>query len=183
MQNQKIRILSLAGWQNSPDGHWQTIFEAKYSAKRVQQKNWMHPDADSWVEELEKEVVAAQTKNLVIIAHSLGCTTLAKWASKSKNTNKVLGAFIVAPPDINRSDMPEEIVGFRPEVEQELPFPSIVIGTDSDPYCSLERLSEITRLWGSKFVQSESHGHINVESGQGPWPEGEKLLSYFLSEL
>jgi hypothetical protein len=36
---------------------------------------------------------------------------------------------------------------------------------------------ELARAWGSRFVLLDHAGHINADTGFGPWPEGESLLA------
>jgi hypothetical protein len=31
--------------------------------------------------------------------------------------------------------------------------------------------------WGSRFINAGALGHINLDSGHGPWPQGEILLT------
>ena len=66
------RILLLPGWQNSGPAHWQSRWEVLYGDLRVEQHDWMHPLRGDWVMRLD-EVVQAQTGDVVLVAHSLGC--------------------------------------------------------------------------------------------------------------
>ena len=38
------------------------------------------------------------------------------------------------------------------------------------------------RAWGYEFVRLQNAGHINIESGFGPWPLGLALLQSLLGE-
>jgi hypothetical protein len=57
-----------------------------------------------------------------------------------------------------------------------LPFPSIVVASTDDPFVSLDRATAFSTAWGSRLVVLERAGHINADSGHGPWPEGRRLL-------
>lgn len=57
-----------------------------------------------------------------------------------------------------------------------LPFPSILVGSENDPYMTAAAAGELARLWGSRFFNAGAVGHINTDSGHGPWPGGEALL-------
>jgi hypothetical protein len=59
---------------------------------------------------------------------------------------------------------------------QRLPFKSVLLGSQNDPYCSLERARAFAHAWGSEFVDYGRAGHINAESGLGDWPDGHALL-------
>jgi predicted alpha/beta hydrolase family esterase len=55
------------------------------------------------------------------------------------------------------------------------PFPSIVVGSSNDPTVSIGRAMLFAYAWGSRFVHLRDSGHINVASGFGPWPDGQRL--------
>jgi predicted alpha/beta hydrolase family esterase len=57
-----------------------------------------------------------------------------------------------------------------------LPFPSVLVASENDSHLEWERAQWFARHWGSRLVNLGRAGHINVESGFGPWPEGEALL-------
>jgi len=57
-----------------------------------------------------------------------------------------------------------------------LPFQSIYLASQDDPYCSLVRAREFAQHWGSEFVNIGPRGHINADSGLGDWEAGHKLV-------
>ncbi|CDH45615.1 MAG: alpha/beta hydrolase [Candidatus Competibacteraceae bacterium] len=57
-----------------------------------------------------------------------------------------------------------------------LPFPSALVASANDPYLELDRAKQLAQHWGSRLLNLGLAGHINVDSGFGPWPEGEALL-------
>jgi predicted alpha/beta hydrolase family esterase len=67
-------------------------------------------------------------------------------------------------------------VGFAPVPLEPLPFASIVVSSDNDPYVALDRAREYAAAWGSTLHVLPGAGHINAASGHGPWPEGFALL-------
>ena len=44
----------------------------------------------------------------------------------------------------------------------------------------LDGAKALARSIGSRFINAGSAGHINVDSGHGPWPEGEALSQELL---
>jgi len=168
-------VLLLPGWQNSGEGHWQTLWEAEHSYQRVEQHDWMRPLRGDWSARLEEVVVDARG-SVVLVAHSLGCILTAWWAAHSQHTGKVRGALLVAPGDVERADLAEQIPGWAPIARQRLPFPSVLVGSRDDPYCSFERAEAFAQAWGARFIDAGARGHINAESGLGDWPEGQALL-------
>jgi len=175
------RILLLPGWQNSGPGHWQTIRESIHGDRRVDQHEWMRPLRGDWSARLEEEVLAAPGP-VAFAAHSLGCILVAAWAAHSRNTHRVRGALLVAPGDLERDDLRQMIPGWAPIARQPLPFPSLMIAAQNDPYCDAVRSRDMARDWGSLYREVGARGHINSESGLGDWPEGRALLNDLLKE-
>ena len=56
-----------------------------------------------------------------------------------------------------------------------LGFPSIVVASADDPWLRLTRAGWWADRWGSRFLCLGNAGHINIESGYGPWHEGLQL--------
>jgi hypothetical protein len=112
----------------------------------------------------------------VLVAHSLGCHLVAAWAAHSQLTARVHGALLVAPPDIERDDMPPNLHAWRPVLRRPLPFAAIAVTSDDDPYSAPERSVRLVRDWGARQVGVGALGHINGESGLGDWPAGRALV-------
>jgi hypothetical protein len=63
-----------------------------------------------------------------------------------------------------------------------LPFPSIVAASTNDPYMTAERARLLAGAWGARFMNVGACGRINVRSGFGPWPAGERILNELISD-
>ena len=173
-----LQVLILPGWQNSGPGHWQSLWEVEYGYTRVEQHDWMRPLRGDWIARLE-EVLIEKAKaggKLLLAAHSLGCIQVAAWAEHSHNTALVQGALLVAPGDVEREDIREQLPGWTPISMRKLPFPGILVGSRNDPYCSFERAQTLAAAWGARFTDAGPAGHVNTESGLGMWPAGHSLL-------
>ena len=173
-------ILLLPGWQNSGAAHWQSRWETLYGDLRVEQHDWMRPLRGDWIARLE-DVLLAQPGPSVLVCHSLGCLLTAAWASHSRNTHLVAGALLVAPGDPDQADLQAALKSWSPVPAQRLPFPSLLLGSQNDPYCSLARAQGFATAWGAEFINFGARGHINAESGLGDWPEGRGLLARLLA--
>ena len=57
-----------------------------------------------------------------------------------------------------------------------IPFPTIVVASDDDPYVSLERARLFAASWQSELVIVPGAGHLNSDGGLGDWPDGLALL-------
>ena len=174
-------VLLLPGWQNSGPDHWQSRWEARHGYVRVEQHDWMKPLRGDWMAQLEEAVLAAPAA-VVLVAHSLGCILTAAWAAHSRNTHRVKAALLVAPGDPEREELRAALKSWSPVVLQRLPFPSVLLGSHDDPYCSVQRAQAFAQAWGSAFVDYGHAGHINAASGLGDWPQGHEILMQLVRE-
>lgn len=170
--------LIIPGLGNSGPDHWQTFFEESGSNfYRVEQQEWDAPDCEDWVKTIDHTIRQFDPSTVVLIGHSLGCTTIAHWASGHQT--RIKGALLVAPSDIEQPVYTFPASGFAPIPLLTLPFPSIVVASEDDPWVSVERAKFFASNWGSGFVNIGKAGHINVSSGYGPWKEGLAILEQF----
>ena len=169
------RVLLLPGWQDSGAAHWQSRWEALHGFRRVQQDDWLWPRRGDWLARLD-EVLLEDATPVVLVAHSLGCLTVAAWAAHSRHTARVRAALLVAPPDIERDSAPPQVQRWSPIVRQRLPFASLVVASSDDPNCDVTRAASMAADWGSQWLLLGAHGHLNGESGLGDWDDGLALL-------
>jgi hypothetical protein len=184
MRSSDCDILIVTGLGDSGPDHWQTRWEHQLStARRVPQASFDAPVRDAWVASLAAEVAGA-TRPVMLVAHSLGVPLVAH-AAPALAPGRVAGAFLVAPPDLDDpARCPPGIdPAFAPLPRDPLPFPSVLVASRTDPYCAFERAGDIANAWGSAFVDAGDAGHINMESGHGPWPEGLMRFAGFLRQL
>jgi uncharacterized protein len=173
-------ILMVPGYTGSGPAHWQTLWEGDFpGAARVVQRSWTDPDPGAWTRALA-EAVLAMAEPPVLVAHSLGCLTVARWAAEEPVV-RVAAALLVAPPDVERGDTPPELRPFAPVPTKPLPFPCVIVASRDDPYASFERSAAFAESWGGRLVDAGMAGHINSAAGFGPWPEGERLLRELLA--
>ena len=166
----------LPGWQNSAEGHWQTLWENYFGDQRVQQHDWMTPRRGDWMAQLDVAVAEHPAPKLLLAAHSLGCHLVAAWAAHSQYTAKVAGALLVAPPDPGRDDWPPVLPSWRTPVLQVLPFPALLLSSTDDPYDPTGRAADLASAWGATHVSLGMRGHVNADSGLGLWPQGRAFL-------
>src|ERR1035437_8300760 len=88
----------IPGLGGSGTDHWQTYFETTQdNFQRKSQKDWNHPNIEEWAANIEKAIEGYDPETVVLVAHSLGCLTVAEWARRFNGNIKP--AFLVAPPD------------------------------------------------------------------------------------
>ncbi len=175
-------ILIIPGYQNSGPDHWQSRWQAKLStARRVEQAEWSKPLRADWTAKVAEAVNEAE-KPVVLVAHSLGVAAAVQAVPEFRKP--IAGAFFVAPPDVANPEIrPRHLMTFGPYPRDPLPFPSLVVASRNDSFGAFEVVEDIAAAWGSLFIDAGEAGHINAESGYGPWPEGSMAFAQFLSRL
>lgn len=178
IDDRKPLCLIVPGLDNSGPDHWQSIWEARRGdCRRVDLGCWSEPDRRIWTERLDA-ALAMTDGPILLVAHSLGCLTIAWWALGADHAKleRVRGALLVAPPDVDASDAHPFVRRFAPAPGRVLPFPSILVASRNDRYAAFDRLEALAKAWGSRFVDAGHAGHINANSKLKGWPDGEVLL-------
>jgi predicted alpha/beta hydrolase family esterase len=183
MKSSDVDILIVPGWSGSGPDHWQSRWEAKLAtARRVEQADWYKPVRDEWAARIV-EAVRAATRPVVLVGHSCGVSAIAHAAEHLKS-GEVAGAFLVAPPsETAKRAIPGMSADFAEHRREALPFPALVVASATDPYCSPEEAKALALSWGAEYVDAGDGGHLNTESGHGPWPDGLLRFAGFLKSL
>lgn len=183
MKTADADILIVPGYTNSGPQHWQTRWEARLpTARRVDMGDWDAPRHDRWTGTLAT-AVASCTRPVILIAHSLGVVAVAH-AAPLMPEGRVAGAFLVGLPDVELAPLPPAVdPAFAPIPRQSLPFPTVLVASRTDPYCTYDRAEDFAAAWGASLTDAGDAGHINTASGHGPWPEGLMRLAGFLKAL
>lgn len=175
--DEKPLVLLVPGLGNSGPGHWQTIWERELEdCLRADLGMWDRPQRNAWVTQLNSAISAASAP-VVLVAHSLGCHAVSWWnALEQPCADKVVGALLVAPPEVEGAWIDARLASFAPVARGRFPFPSFLVASRNDPYAAFGRAKRMARIWGSRLVDAGPMGHINAESGIGDWPYGLFLL-------
>src|SRR5690606_13969368 len=143
---------------------------------------WIDPDPDDWTDTIVQAVELAE-RPVVFVAHALAVVALVQAAPRLP-AGKARGALLVSPPDIElHPGAPEAMRSFGNVPRDPLPFPSLLVISSSEPYCSLERAADFAGAWGSDFHEAGDAGHIDTASGHGPWPEGLLMFTRLMQRL
>ena len=174
------RCFIIPGLGGSGPDHWQTHFERRHPEfTRIEQRNWDAPDCTTWVETIEQTLAGQDLSQVVLVAHSLGCPTVAHWATRYGHRLK--GALLVAPCDTETAHFATcPTTSFGPVPLQPLPFPSRVVASTTDEWVTPARARQFAAAWGSELIDVGPAGHINPASGYGDWPAGLALLRDWL---
>jgi predicted alpha/beta hydrolase family esterase len=182
MLTSDAEILIVPGLGGSGEEHWQSRWEKQLkTARRVMQDDWAHPVLSAWQAKLSDAIITA-TRPPVIIAHSLGALTIAHVPDTI--AEKIKGAFLVTPPSSQFILQIAEIdPAFAAPVTRKLTFPALLIASRDDPYSSYEESEALAANLGIEIVDAGASGHLNDDSGHGPWPEGLMRFAGFMKTL
>ena len=171
-------VLLIPGLDGSGPGHWQRRWaEEMDNAQIVDLGLWEKPHRNTWINRLNHSVQRAG-RPVVLVAHSLGCLLTAWWAKFEQPgpSSPVLGALLVAPPEVDFFPRDDRLNGFAPTPSDALPFPSVLVASRNDPWIGFPTARLLARQWGSQFVDAGDTGHINADSKIGSWEDGKRLL-------
>jgi predicted alpha/beta hydrolase family esterase len=117
-----------------------------------------------------------------LIAHSLG--VIAAIHASRETAPWIKGGFLVAAPSEERlGGVADADAAFRPYPREKLPFPAVLVASRDDPYSSLAESEALARDWGAKLIDAGQSGHLNAQSGHGPWPEGLLQFAAFMKHI
>lgn len=188
-------VVIVPGIGGSGPEHWQSLWQVDLSdVRRIDPASWDHPDLDDWVAAIDR-AVAASSAPPILIAHSLGCLAVAHWVGRAAAadvvtqtdsaapTGLVATAFLVAPPDAHGPEFPDAAASFAEDPPTPLSIQAVLITSSDDPYCTPEHAAELAAVWNVPRIDIGPHGHVNVASGLGAWPEGRRLLDAFVGSV
>jgi len=175
-------ILIVPGLRDHVEDHWQTLLERRLAhARSVPPLEHGKLSCAARVAALDA-ALAQIDGPVVLVAHSAGVMITVHWAQR--HTRQIHGALLATPPDFE-SPLPPgypspdilQREGWLPAPRTRLPFPSIVAASINDPLARIERVEELARAWGSRFVDIGAAGHLNPASGHGEWPLADQLIA------
>lgn len=165
----------IPGYGGSGTKHWQTYFEQLGdNFQRIAQKDWDAPNIQEWAANIDKAISEYNPENVVLVAHSLGCPTLAYWAKNYQR--KIKGALLVAPPDVDLLQDKLKVTLFDSIPTEKIRFKTIVVASTNDQWSTIDKANQNAESWGSNFVNIGNAGHINDLSGYGEWEQGIEIL-------
>lgn len=180
----KSKVLIVPGYRGSGLGHWQTWLEQRISgSERIQGIDWDAPSLPRWSETIGR-AIDASPRPVWIVAHSFGC--LATVTAAYQQPSKVAGVILVAPADPERFSLhglrtsgdrvtEESILGYLPRGQ--LNTNGLLVASQNDPWLGLDDARCMADRWHLPLYNAGKVGHINTESGFGPWPFLFNLLS------
>lgn len=182
MRSRDTDVVIIPGLGGSGPEHWQSRWQTRLpNARRVEPLGWENANRSAWVRQI-LDTIAGCERPVVAVAHSLGVIGLAHAASKG--LPPIAGAFLVAPPsDAAMRELPAIDPAFAPAPTHQLMFPTLMVGSRNDPYSTFNQTALLAEAWGATLLDAGEAGHINTDSGHGPWPEGLMAFGGFLNKL
>jgi uncharacterized protein len=160
-------------------GHWQTWLEGQYKdTVRVEQDDWADPDLPRWSERIE-QTLALQPPHThwVAVAHSFGCLAWSHYMARQiqhGRSHPIAAAMLVAPADPEKFQLKDALPSHNLGVK------ATMVGSENDPWMPLARAQSLGQQWGAEFLNLGPCGHINTESGHGPWPLARLKVDQFI---
>ena len=165
-----MRFLILHGLGGSGPEHWQTwlayrLSDAGHAVRYPEMPDPNAPRLEAWLRALEAEREPEQ----VVVCHSLACCL---WLHhRERGAAPADRVLFVAPPCPDTG---------LPEIEEFFPVPRLpalgegvrLVHADDDPWCTMGAAA----YYGGLGVPTEvipGGGHLNPETGYGPWPDVE----------
>ena len=159
----RVRLLNVPGLPGSGRDHWQSWIQRQHpGAVRIQLDDWGHADLGRWPAAIDEALQHHRAEAWVAVAHSFGCLALAQHAAQGGRG--IQGALLAAPANPDRFGVDEG------RLAQALPYPTTLVVSANARWMTLPDALYFGRRWGSHIVDGGDAGHINTESGFGPWP-------------
>jgi len=170
------RILIIPGLHDSGPAHWQTWLQQQYrDARRVVQRDFSEPDLARWAGRIAGHLdrggsprqagsgEGGDEVEWIAVAHSFGCLALARHLADCPDST-IRQALFVAPAEPDKFGL-AELLPQRP-----LGLRSTLIASRNDPWMSASSALRWANRWGCAYTNLGAVGHINSESGFGPFP-------------
>lgn len=187
-----LKIVFIPGLGGSGENHWQSIWVKKMSnTLMVDFENMDAPVLEEWLKTFN-EVMSKVSEPTVLVAHSLGCSLVAHWIKRNRDENvvewvqgnekenevKIAAVMMVACADVDSEEHTPDIVrSFAPLPLNKMPYPSVLVISENDPYVEKERASYFAAKWSSKPIFIGNKDHISSGPLVGEWEEGQEILS------
>jgi predicted alpha/beta hydrolase family esterase len=173
-----VPTVILHGWRGDEPGHWQSWLAEELAAAGREVRYPVMPDADtpereSWLCALRGTLTGLPDDGFDVVAHSVGALLWLHHASVGDTSPRPARVALVAPP----SPAPP-----IPEIESFFPVPldvdlvrhaadgTVLVGGDDDPYTPEGIAVAYGRPLKMPTTIVAGGGHLNVDSGYGPWP-------------
>lgn len=168
----------LHGWQGSTGEHWQVwladqLRMAERDVRFPELPDPDHPQLDTWLAALRSTIADLPADGYDVVAHSLGAILWLHHVSTPHESPRPARVALVAP--VSPSRVIPELASFYPvplDIDQVRRGAdgTVLVAGDADPYTPEGIADAYARPLKISTTVVPGAGHINVESGYGPWP-------------
>lgn len=170
------RLLIVPGLHDSGPMHWQSWLQRRHrSSVRVAVRDWSRPELDAWAVDIASTLNAQPPGPWIAVAHSFGCLAVLRHLQHRSQLRRrghagIFAALLVAPADPERHRL-DGLLRARAD-EAEL----MIVSSSNDPWLPTDAALPWAAAWGARLQDLGDAGHINAESGFGPWPQSNELV-------
>lgn len=166
------KVFIIHGYKGNPDGGWRPWLSKELEKEGIDSFALTMPKPDSpicseWVDEISKHIKEDKDKDIYLVGHSLGSTTILRYLEKD-NAEKICGAVLVSGPCESNGN--PRLNGF---LDRNFDFNKIktkcnkfiIIHGKDDQVVSFSNAETLSRELEGELVPIEKGGHLNGSSG------------------
>jgi predicted alpha/beta hydrolase family esterase len=173
-----VPLVLLHGLNGAGPDHWQTWLRAELAelGRDVRYPDLPDPDdphLDEWLAAFRDALTGLPDDGFDVVCHSLASIVWMHHASDPGTTPRPARVALISPPSPHTA-LPVITEFFPPPIDidaiRTAADGTVLVGGDDDPYCP----EGVTEAYGRPLKIATTvipgGGHLNAESGYGPWP-------------
>jgi uncharacterized protein len=173
-----VPTVVIPGWQGSGERHWQSWLEAELAeagreTRRPAFGNLDQPDLADWLSALRASLAGLPADGFDVVAHSLGAVLWLHHVADPGDSPRAARVLLVGPPSPT-TDITEIAAFFPPPMDVDTVRKgadgTVLVAGDDDPYLPEGIAEAYGRPLKIATTVVASGGHLNPDSGYGPWP-------------
>ena len=173
-----VPTVIVPGWHGSGPDHWQSWLETELGSadrqtRRPDFADLDRPDLGQWLDALRAALADLPADGYDVVAHSLGAVLWLHHVTDPGTSPRAARVLLVAPPS-PRTSIPDIEAFFPPPMDVDTvrrgADGTVLVGGAGDPYLPEGIAEAYGRPLKMATTVIEDGGHVNVDSGYGPWP-------------
>ena len=176
-------MVILHGWQGSGPDHWQSWLAGRLAGTHEVRYPALpdpdHPRLDDWLSAVDSAMTGLPADGFDVVCHSVAVPLWLHRADRGAGPAPAR-VLLVAPPS-PRWPEPELATFLPPPLDvdavRRAAGGTILVCGDDDPYCPEGAAAAYGLPLRLPTTVIPGGGHLNVDSGYGPWPAVERWCS------